>query len=217
MFDLRSHHDQEIAQPLAGMGVDVVNIPIERDGAPTDITRPMRPDGRVDIPLVYTMLLNTSVERFAEIIHRLVSGATPAVFHCVSGKDRTGVMAAVLLEAVGVTRDQVIADFMRTELLLDELVQQLYRRPAYAGIVDQLPPGTLDVEPWYIADFLAGVDAEHGSVRNWLMSRADVSAATIDALVDLLVDTDDYSGRPPFSRQRLRPAPGASEGNRDEL
>ncbi len=196
VFDLRSQHDHEIATPIIGTGIEVVNTPIVRDGSPTDVTRPMRPDGRVDIPLVYTMLLDTSAERFAEIIHRLVDGATPAVLHCVSGKDRTGVLAAVLLDAVGVTRDEIIADFMRTGPLLDELVEQLRRRPAYAGIVDRLPPGTLDVEPWYIADFLAGIDADHGGVRDWLMNRAGVDAATIDALTDLLVDSGGQPPRP---------------------
>ncbi len=192
VIDLRSHHDHEIAEPLLGTGIEVVNIPIERDGAPTDLTRPMRPDGRADMSLVYTMLLHKSADRFAEIIKLLVNGATPAVFHCVSGKDRTGVVAALVLESVGVTREGVVADFMRTNTVLGELVAQLHRRPAYAGIVDQLPPGVLDVEPWYIADFLAGIDADHGGVRQWLMNRAGVTMATLDALTTLLVDT----GRP---------------------
>ncbi len=209
VLDLRSHHDHEVAAPLIGTGIEVVNTPIARaDGAPTDVTRPMRPDGRVDIPLVYTKLLDTSAERVAEIIHRLVNGATPAVFHCVSGKDRTGVVAAVLLEAVGVTRDEIVADFMRTGPVLDELVEQLRRRPAYAEIVDQLPPGTLDVEPGYIADFLAGIDVDHGGIRNWLINRAGVTAETIDALGDLLVGS---------RRNTTRADIGTSEGNADEF
>jgi protein tyrosine/serine phosphatase len=189
VFDLRSHDDHEIAEPLLGTGIDVVSLPIVRDdGSPTDVTRPMRPDGRVDIPHVYARLLDTSAERFAEMIDRLTSGATPAVFHCVSGKDRTGVMAAVLLDCVRVDRQAIVADFMQTSVVLDELLEQLRRRPAYAAIVDQLPPGTLDVEPWYITDLLAGIDAEHGGVRNWLLHRAGVGSDALDALADLLLE-----------------------------
>jgi protein-tyrosine phosphatase len=187
VFDLRSVHDHEVALPLIGTGIEVVSIPITRPGAPTDTTRPMRPDGRVDVPLVYSLLLDSSTERFAEIIHRLLGGATPAVFHCVSGKDRTGVMAAVLLEAVGVAREEIIADYMRTDRVLDEVLAHLRRRPAYDGIVDRLPPGTLDVKPWYLGDLLSAVDARYGGVRPWLMTQAGVTGADLDALTDLLV------------------------------
>jgi protein tyrosine/serine phosphatase len=116
------------------------------------------------------------------------------VFHCVSGKDRTGVMAAVLLDAVGVERAAIVADFMETAAVLDELVEQLRRRPAYAAIVDQLPPGTLDVEPWYIGDLLARIDADHGGVRNWLARRAGVSDASFDALTELLLERAPTAG-----------------------
>lgn len=39
-------------------------------------------------------------------------GRLPALFHCTAGKDRTGWLAAILLTALGVPRDQVLADYM---------------------------------------------------------------------------------------------------------
>jgi protein-tyrosine phosphatase len=38
----------------------------------------------------------------------------PALFHCVAGKDRTGVLAALLLSALGVPQEAIIEDYART-------------------------------------------------------------------------------------------------------
>ena len=41
-------------------------------------------------------------------------GALPAVFHCAAGKDRTGILAGLLLSSLGVSDDDVVADYALT-------------------------------------------------------------------------------------------------------
>lgn len=49
------------------------------------------------------------------LFRRIAAGeATPLVFHCSAGKDRTGVMSAVLLRSLGVSREDVITDYLLT-------------------------------------------------------------------------------------------------------
>lgn len=46
------------------------------------------------------------------LLFRLVAeGATPLLFHCTAGKDRTGVAAALLLRALGVSREDILRDY----------------------------------------------------------------------------------------------------------
>ena len=94
-----------------------------------------------------------------------MNDATPALFHCAAGKDRTGVLAALLLGAVGVTRDEIVDDFMASAPVLDEITAYLRRRPAYADVVLRLPPGTMDAEPAFIGDFLDAIESEYGDHR----------------------------------------------------
>ncbi|MFJ4437878.1 tyrosine-protein phosphatase [Streptomyces sp. NPDC088923] len=54
-------------------------------------------------------------EEIAEVIGVLAREEGPAVFHCASGKDRTGIIAALVLTLLGVDRDTVAADFALTE------------------------------------------------------------------------------------------------------
>ena len=62
-----------------------------------------RGDGEQDyIYLRYTQILSEGREGIREVFSRLVRpDAAPAVFHCVAGKDRTGLVAAITLEVLG--------------------------------------------------------------------------------------------------------------------
>ena len=51
-----------------------------------------------------------------------VPGALPAVFHCAAGKDRTGLLAALLLSALGVSDEDVVADYALTEAAMDRMM-----------------------------------------------------------------------------------------------
>jgi protein-tyrosine phosphatase len=62
----------------------------------------------------------TDAQQYGRILKRISAGDVPMVEHCSSGKDRTGVFSAILLTALGVPRDTVLADYMLTsEYLLD--------------------------------------------------------------------------------------------------
>ncbi|MDN3497213.1 tyrosine-protein phosphatase [Planococcus sp. APC 4015] len=66
---------------------------------------------------MYVQMLEHGAAPFAEVA-RLVAqpGDEPAVLiHCTAGKDRTGVCAALLLDAAGVTREAIVADYVATE------------------------------------------------------------------------------------------------------
>jgi protein-tyrosine phosphatase len=188
VIDLRSADDRETAQSLLDTPVRYINLPISRGEPTTSLERPMGADGRVDMPRIYGTYLEVSAPSISEIISELTSGATPAVFHCAAGKDRTGVVAAILLSAVGVTRDAVIADFMETESVLADIIAYLQRRPAYADIVLRFPPGTMDVDPKFMSDFLDDVERAYGGMSAWLIEHAGVSTESVSRLEQLLVE-----------------------------
>lgn len=66
---------------------------------------------------VYRGLVDESADRMVEVVRAVLEGA-PALVHCTVGKDRTGVAVALLLDAVGVEHDAIVADYARTEQLL---------------------------------------------------------------------------------------------------
>jgi protein-tyrosine phosphatase len=56
----------------------------------------------------------SNAPQYGKILRRIAAGDLPAVEHCTSGKDRTGVFSAILLTALGVPREVVIQDYLLT-------------------------------------------------------------------------------------------------------
>ena len=63
----------------------------------------------------YSDMLDTGGATFADAIDVLARpGALPAVFHCAAGKDRTGLLAMLVLGSLGVPHDYIVADYALT-------------------------------------------------------------------------------------------------------
>jgi protein-tyrosine phosphatase len=62
----------------------------------------------------YRGFVRTSTHRFAEFFGHLLESDAPTVFHCTAGKDRTGFAAALVLHALGASRDEVVRDYLLT-------------------------------------------------------------------------------------------------------
>jgi protein-tyrosine phosphatase len=63
----------------------------------------------------YAELLDLGAAAFSAAFAGIVApGGVPALVHCAIGKDRTGVLVALLLDAAGIDRDEIVADYART-------------------------------------------------------------------------------------------------------
>jgi protein tyrosine/serine phosphatase len=92
-------------------------------------------------------------------------GAT--VVHCAAGKDRTGMVIALALTMVGVSRELVAADYAHTQSQIGEIMDHLARSKLYHREVnrpEKVPPAS----PQFVLDVLAAVDADFGGVPAWL-------------------------------------------------
>ena len=89
----------------------------EIDFSPNDIQRLVQsvPAGTNLSQLMYRQML-TGNKAFKELFRALEAGETPILFHCTSGKDRTGVAAMLILLALGASDETICADYARTNL-----------------------------------------------------------------------------------------------------
>jgi hypothetical protein len=115
---------------------------------------------------------------------------SPLVFHCAAGKDRTGVLAALLLDILGVTRDAIIADYALTETRMVFIMARLRKDPAVGDRVDELPAHLFAVKPATIERFLDLLYEQHGGAYSWAI-HAGVREETLASLRDLFVTTGD--------------------------
>ena len=91
-----------------------------------------------------------------------------AIVHCAAGKDRTGVVVALALTAVGVAPEAVVDDYTATNEHIAAILAQLRRSPAYRADLDRKPDDEHRALPGTMTAFLEQVDVRHGGVGNWL-------------------------------------------------
>ncbi len=106
----------------------------------------------------------------------------PAVFHCTTGKDRTGWAAAALLLLLGVARDDVYADYLLTnEQLVPSLRPQVDAFAAAGGDPELLAP-VIGVQTSYLDVALEEMHKRFGSIEGYFAGGLGLDEATIDQL-----------------------------------
>jgi len=94
----------------------------------------------------------------------------PLVFHCVGGKDRTGILSAVILSILGVSDADIIKDYVLTEKHMPSLISRISNDPKRAGLFKQLPYYVAEASAESMAYFLSGVQKKYGSTTEMMKS-----------------------------------------------
>ncbi|MCM3039790.1 tyrosine-protein phosphatase [Paenibacillus motobuensis] len=76
---------------------------------------------------MYKILLDTSGPLIAEVFSRIAETKDGLLFHCSAGKDRTGVVAALLLDLAGAPRETIVSDYAETETNLAPIIDELLK------------------------------------------------------------------------------------------
>ena len=92
----------------------------------------------------------------------------PLVFHCNAGKDRSGVLAAIILGALGVADEDIIQDYTLTQLYMDEFIERWNADPQTADVNRKLPSYQLKASAESMVVFLSTLKREYGSARGYL-------------------------------------------------
>ncbi len=129
----------------------------------------------------YIEMLSEGAESIAQIVG-LVATGPPALFHCAAGKDRTGVVAAVLLGLVGVPHEDIAVDYHATAGAMAAFVDWLtITHPEAMDSMTSQPPEYLEAPMEAMVAFLAHVDQRYGSMEG-LAEHVGVRPATIERL-----------------------------------
>lgn len=121
---------------------------------------------------------------YRTIFSELADGALPVLYHCSGGKDRTGVTCALILSALGVPRDDVIADFMVSQALygadknMEARIAQVVAVSPIGHWSKEARAPIFTVQEAYIARALGLVD-EAGGIDAFLTERAGIAPQTL--------------------------------------
>jgi protein-tyrosine phosphatase len=106
----------------------------------------------------------------------------PALFHCTTGKDRTGWAAASLLLLLGVSREDVFADFMLTNEQLLPMTRPVSDHFASLGGDPAVLAPVLGVQKEYLDAAIAEMTSKYGDIDAYFADGLGLDSSTIDDL-----------------------------------
>ena len=146
-----------------------------------------KPDDE-DVAVAAARFMTEEYERFPSLpgahtavrqVISLLADERPVIAHCFAGKDRTGFTVALVLETVGVQRDAIVADFLRSNAAVTELRERILESvrnradetttPEIVTFAEaRLNEEVLGVREEYLDAAKRTIDAEYGSTAGYL-------------------------------------------------
>ncbi|MER7990447.1 tyrosine-protein phosphatase [Streptomyces noursei] len=203
IFDFRNASDIRLEGPdVALPGVRNVNIPLTdpadgaefwtmvRDGE-LDQLRVVLGDGKAAdrMSRTYREIITTRTEDHSRVLHALAEDSVPALMHCAAGKDRAGLSIAVTLLAVGVERDAIEADYLKSN---DPSRRYKVRRSDHSAagmspeVMELLSP-LFGADIDYLTAAFDAITETWGSTETYLSDGLKLSPATRERLRDRLL------------------------------
>ena len=131
--------------------------------------------------------LPSAREAYASLFEAIATADSPVLFHCATGKDRTGWATAVLFLLCGVPEEHMWEEYLLTNTeLLPALQPWLDQFEAAGGDPALLVP-VLGVQESYLAAALDEMRTTYGSVEAYVIEGLGVSPETVAALRERLV------------------------------
>lgn len=158
----------------------------DKMAALTDITESMLFD------MNRHMVSNTALT--TEIMKKLLDGnGDPVLFHCAAGKDRTGFVSAVVLQALGVSRETVLQDYALTNHFTASFKAKMTEAgvDAHAAFVSKLTPAVaealMEARPAYLQASFDEIDEKYGSFERYWEEGLGLTRTDRDRLQALLL------------------------------
>jgi protein-tyrosine phosphatase len=153
---------------------------------PVHLHRPLVDDETASVlnqvatmPDRYMLMVDRRQAAFGAIFNAIAEADGPVLFHCFAGKDRTGLIAAMMLSLAGVEGEDIGADYAETDAQLATRYAEWLAKAAPERVEEMR--GELRCPPEWILSTLEHVERTWGGVHSYLEA-AGVAQADIDRL-----------------------------------
>ena len=190
ILDLRSSGEAKKEPDYVPDGARLVQIcglcaedGTEIDFSPKDIEKLIGTAPQEDpVRLMYRRMLNGN-KAYRELFRALEAGETPILFHCTSGKDRTGVAAMLILLALGASDETICADYARTNLCRAAEIEKAMADHAAEIAADPVQKlrwqTSAGVDPEIAPFVLRTIRQDYGSAENYLEKEYGLTPARL--------------------------------------
>ncbi len=166
VIDLRNDVREETSEKkrLSELGIVYHNVPV-----PLESEADSKTTGELFMAMAAQPDFGRRIVEVLEILSQ--PDNLPAVIHCNAGKNRTGIVAALVLAALGVADEDIVADYMLSDSYIKAVKEKLLADPAMKEALERVPAYVWLVEPESMGFFLNSLKETYGPVRDYLKAR----------------------------------------------
>ena len=197
IVDFRSEGEKTEDPDIIQEGINYIETPINVDGAMRSKIEAVL-KGKTNKE-VKSFLVDANKEFvtnytsvYEDFLRGLIDEDGPTLFHCTAGKDRAGFAAAITLIALGVSKEDVIEDYMKTNIFtkdkIDEMIDKIKLMSLYQADAEILRP-LIGVERIYIETAFKTAEEKYGSLENFIREGFNISDEEIQILRNKFVES----------------------------
>ena len=136
------------------------------------------------LELMESTHFKTSLKRIFQLI---LGSDGPVLFHCTSGKDRAGILTALILYILGCSKEDIICDYTASAVsfrTMTDLLKHELQRFGYSREIQNKLHKILSVAPEEISSFLDDMESQYGSSGESIMKAIGLGEQELKALRD---------------------------------
>jgi protein-tyrosine phosphatase len=196
IVDFRSKSEKNENPDKIPQDIDYVEMPIEVDGAMrTKIEAILKGETDRDVKSFLIEaneeFINNYGHIYSKFLKDLAREQKPTLFHCTAGKDRAGFAAAITLIAIGVSKEDAIEDYMKTNEYtadrIEDMISEIELMSLYQTDGELLRP-LLGVEREYLETALKAAEDQYGSIEKYIREGLEISEEEIQKLKSFLLE-----------------------------
>ena len=197
IVDFRSEGEKTEDPDIIPEGINYIETPINVDGAMrSKIEAVLKGETNKEVKSFLVDANKEFVTNYTSVYEDFLRGLIdedgPTLFHCTAGKDRAGFAAAITLIALGVSKEDVIEDYMKTNIFtkdkIDEMIDKIKLMSLYQADAEILRP-LIGVERIYIETAFKTAEEKYGSLENFIREGLNISDEEIQILRNKFIES----------------------------
>ncbi|MFF7396596.1 tyrosine-protein phosphatase [Achromobacter sp. NPDC008082] len=183
VIDFRAEPEKAHDEPLFGQRFHWIASPVLDGNMAMAVLLPRLRDATQDFSTsmmvdIYREFPSRYQQPFGGFLQTAMTGKT-LLFHCTAGKDRTGFASLLLLSALGVAHDDIVANYLESNHWNAGFFQEILSKSAARGVKDDVMMPLLEVAPAYLDASVQAIEQDFGGMDRYLRDVLKVDAEVL--------------------------------------